>query len=57
MDSRKAEGKRWYLVQWKDWPEEYTSWQPEENVAGSQDLLREYEETVKPRRRAKKRKG
>ena len=33
--AEKRKGRQYYLVQWKDWPEEYTSWEPEEHCAGA----------------------
>lgn len=49
-DSRKRKGQRQYLVQWKGWPEEYSSWEPAENCASAKQMIHAYEAQVKRRR-------
>ena len=56
-ESRVRQGKRWYLVQWKGWPEEYTSWEPEEHCQNAQQAIRDYEERANRKRRARKANG
>ena len=61
LDSSIRKGKRFYLVSWKDWPEEYSSWQPEEDCANAQEKIQEYEsrsrrkQRVRPKERAENR--
>lgn len=43
VDSKRKAGKQWYLVQWEGWPEEYTSWEPEENCAHARNAILEHE--------------
>jgi hypothetical protein len=49
---KKLRGQQYYLVQWKDWPEEYTSWEPAANCTGAERLIRVYEEQHKKKRKA-----
>jgi hypothetical protein len=51
VDSRVTRNKRQYLVLWEGFPDEEASWEPAENLTGSQELIAEYEarETVHPR--------
>ena len=51
MDSRVKKGKKFYLVRWKGWPEEYTSWQPEEDCVNAQERVQEYEDKRKNKAR------
>jgi hypothetical protein len=50
IDSKIRKRKRFYLVRWKGYPEEYTSWQPAENFANAVDAIRAYEERAKNKR-------
>jgi hypothetical protein len=52
--AQKRRGRQYYLVQWKDWPEEYTSWEPEEHCAGAEALINAYKEQRIRRRRVRK---
>lgn len=52
--AKKLKGQQYYLVQWKDWPEEYTSWEPSSNCTGASSLIEAYEEHVTRKRRARK---
>lgn len=47
--SRKRRGQQQYLVQWKDWPEEYASWEPEENCAQAKSMIKAFEATTRRR--------
>jgi hypothetical protein len=50
-------GARQYLVQWRDYPEDYNSWQPEENLCNAPEKILEFEkrekEAKKDRRKGK----
>jgi transposase InsO family protein len=50
--AKKLRGQQYYLVQWKDWPEEYTSWEPAANCTGASQLIRAYEKQHQRKRRA-----
>nr|OQO05599.1 hypothetical protein B0A51_18108 [Rachicladosporium sp. CCFEE 5018] len=56
--SKKWKGKQWYLVQWKGWPEEYTSWEPKEHCVGAEQLIGAWEAQAESTRstRAKRKK-
>ena len=38
-DELQKKGKTSYLVKWKDWPTEYNTWEPEENMANAQEAI------------------
>jgi len=40
--SRVTDEGRKFLVQWKGWPEDQNSWEPEDNLVDSMDKLNEY---------------
>lgn len=42
VDSKLQAGQRWYLVAWAGWPEEYTSWEPEEHCRGAEEKVAEW---------------
>ena len=46
LDKRIVKGETKYLVRWKGWPEEYDKWEPEENLEGAPDLLKEFHASV-----------
>lgn len=50
-DSKTQKGRRYYLVQWKGWPEEYTRWEPAENCEHAQEEIAAYEKRAKTTRR------
>ena len=41
-DELQKKGKTSYLVKWKDWPTEYNTWEPEENMANAQEAIRAF---------------
>ena len=43
--------RREWLVKWKGWPEAENTWEPAENLAGSEGLLREFEAQQQEERR------
>jgi hypothetical protein len=43
-DSRLYRGKLQYLVKWKGYPQEESTWEPEENLRNSQQLIKEFHE-------------
>ena len=43
LDRERVRGACWYLVKWKDWPEEYNQWLPSEGLAGASDMLKDFE--------------
>jgi len=53
LDTRVRAGQRYYLVRWKGWPDEYTSWQPEENCAGAAESISAFEAQRKSTRRTR----
>lgn len=53
VDARKHKGERQYLVQWKGWPEEYTSWEPEENCANADEAVAAWKAQAGSKRRAR----
>jgi hypothetical protein len=55
LDKRIVKGETKYLVRWKGWPKEYDKWEPEENLEGAPDLLKEFHASVaKPQRKRRK---
>ena len=50
--AKKLRGQQYYLVQWKDWPEEYNSWEPAVNCTGATRLIESYEAQRTRRKRA-----
>ena len=46
------EGTSHFLIKWKDWPTEYNTWEPEENMANAQGAIRAFR-----KQRAKKAKN
>jgi len=55
LNKRTHKGKVEYLVKWKGWPVEYDQWEPEENLEGAPDLLREFHASVsQPKRKRNK---
>lgn len=40
--SRLTDEGRKFLVQWKGWPEDQNSWEPEDNLRDSMDKLNDY---------------
>lgn len=47
LQERRRKGVKQYLVKWLGWPDTYNQWEPEKNLNGSQDLIREYKESKK----------
>jgi nitrogen regulatory protein PII-like uncharacterized protein len=47
IDSKIRKRKHFYLVRWKGYSEEYTSWQLAENCENAVDVVRAYEERAK----------
>ena len=41
-DELQKKGKTSYLVKWKDWPTEYNTWEPEENMANAQEAIQAF---------------
>jgi hypothetical protein len=50
VDSRTRKGQKQYLVKWEGWPDNYNSWEPDEHLAHSQDMIHAYETRAKRRR-------
>lgn len=50
--ARKLRGQQQYLVQWKDWPEEYASWEPAENCKGAKSMVKAWEAKAKRQKRS-----
>lgn len=46
----KDSGEQYYLVKWQGWPEEYNTWEPEENVTHAESLLSAYKAQKRRRR-------
>ena len=42
LDQRGSPGNREYLVKWKGFPREAATWEPEKNLEGCKQLLREF---------------
>lgn len=58
LNKRIVKGETKYLIRWKGWPEEqrYDKWEPEENLEGAPDLLKEFNASVTgPQRKRRKR--
>jgi chromobox protein 5 len=57
LEHRKRKGQKEYFVKWKGWPNSYNQWEPEENLAGAPDVLRDYyaseAEPVRKRRKGR----
>jgi hypothetical protein len=56
LDSKVVQGKRYLLVKWEGWPDEYTQWEPEENCENAYDLIVAYEAQAKKQRGTRGRK-
>lgn len=39
-----------YLVKWRDWPKQYNTWEPEENLTNCKEMLRNYHKKLKVHR-------
>jgi transposase InsO family protein len=50
LSARKRKGTNQYLVQWKGWPSNYDSWEPEDHLQHAKDLVEEYWKHAKRRR-------
>lgn len=46
--SRTKKGEKFYLVQWKDWPEDYNTWEHADNCTHAQRMIDEYESQASP---------
>lgn len=42
MDVKKSRGRRKFLVKWKGWAHESNTWEPEENVEGCKEMIKEF---------------
>lgn len=56
-DAKTQRGQKYYLVQWKGWPEEYTRWEPAENCAHATDKVDAWEAQAKQKRGRRGRKA
>jgi hypothetical protein len=43
LDKKMIDKEPYYLIKWKDWPPEYNSWQPEDDLENAPELLRAFE--------------
>lgn len=43
-DCRVVDQRRQYLVKWKDYPEEESTWEPAKNLKGCQNLIQQFHE-------------
>ena len=50
LDSRMRKGERYYLIQWKDWPEDYNTWESEANCEHAESLIRAFWKQKRNRR-------
>ena len=50
LGSKVVNGKKKFLVKWKGWPEEYDSWEPEENCLNAYDIVTAFEAQRKRKR-------
>ncbi|KAF4546986.1 Transposon Tf2-5 polyprotein-like protein 3 [Elsinoe fawcettii] len=57
LESKKTKGKKFYLVKWKDWPSEYSSWEPEEHCSNAADMVHAFEEQANSTKRRKSRRA
>ena len=55
-NSMKRAGETWYLLQWKGWPKEYTSWEPASSCEDAKELIDAYEAQAGVRRPSRRRK-
>jgi hypothetical protein len=64
-DSKRIDGKRYYLIKWMGWPSEYDSWEPEEHLENASEAVARFkrryrdaeadpDEDVAPRRRKRR---
>ncbi|KAG7171827.1 chromo domain-containing protein LHP1-like [Homarus americanus] len=44
LEEREKKGKIEYLIQWKDWGPKYNTWEPQENLAGCQDIMKRFKD-------------
>ena len=42
LGHKRSHGRLVYLLKWKNWPSESNTWEPEENMAGAQQMLEKY---------------
>jgi transposase InsO family protein len=55
LEHRKRKGQKEYFVKWKGWPDSYNQWEPEENLVGAPDVLRDYHASeAEPARKRRK---
>jgi hypothetical protein len=50
LDDAQRNNRREYLIKWKDWGREDTSWEPESNLERCQDLLQQYKREKRARK-------
>jgi len=51
LDTKVQKKERYYLVKWKDWPEDYNIWEPEANCEHAQGLIDEFWKQKKGKRK------
>lgn len=42
LQCKEVDGKKYYLIKWKNWPDDFNSWESEESVKKIQPLLDQY---------------
>ena len=57
LNDRTVNGQRQYLVRWAGYSPDWDQWEPEENLEGARDLVRQYNDSKAPLRRSKRRKA
>ena len=55
VDGEKRKGQQYYLVQWKGWPKEYTSWETAESCANAESAISAWEADKPVKARGKRR--
>ena len=53
LQTQRHKGRRYYLVKWTGWDDDYNQWVPEENMGGAKELREEFDSrTTRKRKRA-----
>lgn len=53
LEKRKIGGRTEYLIKWKDYSADENTWEPVENLRHSKELLRDFEEKLKKKKKSR----
>ena len=56
LNDRTVDGQQQYLIRWAGYSPDWDQWEPETNLEGAKDLVKEYNDSKTALRRSKRRK-